>query len=77
MCYKNFFWDLESEDKHDDNGSVEGVDFWNEWCDSVAQQGRHDGHEDKGGDGAKEDRQLVVAHGENAWNKNLHWKWFS
>jgi len=56
---------FQSEDEHDDDGSVEGVDLGDEGGDAPAEHGGHDRHEDEGRDGAKEDGELVVPHGKN------------
>jgi len=56
---------LEAEDEHDDDGRVEGVDLRDEGSHAVAQQRRHDRHQDQGRDGAEKDRQFVVTHRKN------------
>ncbi len=39
---------FETKEKHDDDGSVVGVDWWNEGGDAKADQSRDDCHDNQG-----------------------------
>ena len=56
---------FESEEDHNDDGRVEGVDRRDEGGDAESEQGRNDRHHNQGRDGRQEDDQLVVTHREN------------
>jgi len=53
---------LKTKEKHDDNGSIVGVDWRNERSDAEADQSRDDCHHNERDDGPQEDCQLVISH---------------
>ena len=56
---------LEAEEKHDDDGRVVGVDWRDEGGDAKPDQGGDNRHDVERDNGAEEDGELVVAHGED------------